>query len=85
MFRFPVNVKAIRWEEYIKVYVAGIRQFILRDEITSLDKAKQKLTKYVKYLARNWLVTVLFSFRLYWGQRLVQCFAVMIFLAVVLK
>jgi hypothetical protein len=47
LLRFPVNVKTIRWEEYIKIYVSGIRQFILRDEITSMDKAKQKLAKYV--------------------------------------
>ncbi|XP_059480684.1 putative fatty acyl-CoA reductase CG5065 [Neocloeon triangulifer] len=64
---FPVNVKTIGWEEYIKIYVTGIRKFILKDELSSLTMAQKKLKK------------------LYWGQRIVQCLAIFMFVAFILK
>ena len=35
------------WDTYVKYYMLGIRQFVLKDDISSLRDAKSKLRKYV--------------------------------------
>ncbi|CAB3379948.1 Hypothetical predicted protein [Cloeon dipterum] len=42
---FPVNVRTINWEQYINTYVIGIRKFILKDDMSSLNRARSRLKK----------------------------------------
>lgn len=42
---FNCDTSAINWDEYVEHYLMGIRTFILRDDASSLPKARRKLRK----------------------------------------
>jgi len=44
---FYFDVKAINWSAYFEIYVLGVRQFILKDDLSTLPKARSNLKKYV--------------------------------------
>ncbi|XP_054279765.1 putative fatty acyl-CoA reductase CG5065 [Macrosteles quadrilineatus] len=48
---FQSDVSQLRWDEYIKHYMVGIRKYVLKDSMDSLPTAKQKLQRFY-YLHR---------------------------------
>lgn len=45
--KFPFDIKAIDWDEYISIYMLGIRKFVLKENPKTLPKARSKMKKYV--------------------------------------
>lgn len=68
---FPMNIKDLCWMRYFRKYLLGIRQYLMKDPITSVQKAKKKqsrlkflhnLLKYTfLFVASNLLWTFLFT------------------------
>lgn len=45
-FNVDINVKnGFDWDPYVEDYVLGIRQYVLKDDLSTLPKAKAKLNK----------------------------------------
>ncbi|XP_046683185.1 putative fatty acyl-CoA reductase CG5065 [Homalodisca vitripennis] len=42
---FTSDVTLLRWDEYVKQYMIGIRKYVLKDSMDSLPAAKQKLQR----------------------------------------
>lgn len=40
---FCVDVTQINWDDYVKNYLMGLRQFVLKDDPKSLEGARRKL------------------------------------------
>ena len=40
---FDCDVRRIDWPSYLEAYVRGIRQFILKESLSTLPSAKRKL------------------------------------------
>lgn len=47
---FQFDVRSIVWEDYIEKYVLGFRQFLFKQDPSSLEASRKRLTKYVNYL-----------------------------------
>ncbi|KAL0281229.1 UNVERIFIED_CONTAM: hypothetical protein PYX00_002280 [Menopon gallinae] len=43
---FNFNIKQVNWRKYMENYILGIKQFILKDDASSLQEAKNNLRKY---------------------------------------
>ena len=46
--RFNVSVEALNWNDYMKNYCLGTRQFILKDPLATMPSARDKLV-YFRY------------------------------------
>jgi alcohol-forming fatty acyl-CoA reductase len=44
---FNCDIKSINWDTYMEKYMLGIRQFLLKDDMSSLPKARRKLQKII--------------------------------------
>lgn len=47
--KFDVDIREennFDWDDYVKDFQLGVRQYILRDDLATLDKAKSKLNRY---------------------------------------
>jgi alcohol-forming fatty acyl-CoA reductase len=44
---FPIDVRAINWDEYIKTYVKGIRKFLMKQDDSTLEESRRNIAKYV--------------------------------------
>ncbi|XP_035790532.1 fatty acyl-CoA reductase 1-like [Anopheles albimanus] len=42
---FRCDVTGLDWESYIEAYMLGIRRFVLKDELDSMDQARKKLQR----------------------------------------
>jgi fatty acyl-CoA reductase len=40
-----MDLTKLTWEKYIDTYMMGIRQFVLKDDFSSLPAARNKLNK----------------------------------------
>lgn len=50
------------WEEYVKNFNLGVRQYILKDDLSSLEQAKIKLNRFVRYKKCFFLLYLFFLF-----------------------
>lgn len=46
---FMCDVKHVKWDEYLKSYVCGIRKYVLKDDDSTLPKARRTLKRFVKF------------------------------------
>lgn len=55
---FNFDVDSIDWPEYVQKYCHGIREFILKEDVSNLDQAKRHLKrlKYINYVTNVVLV-----------------------------
>lgn len=44
---FNCDISAINWDTFFERYIRGIRQFLLKDDMSSLPKARRKLQKII--------------------------------------
>jgi fatty acyl-CoA reductase len=44
---FNCDINDLDWNAYIEKYILGIRQFVLKDDMSSLPKARRKLQKII--------------------------------------
>ena len=44
---FRCDIKAVDWDEYFKNYVFGIRKFILKDDLSSIERSKKIVKMWV--------------------------------------
>ncbi|KAG8225251.1 hypothetical protein J437_LFUL008789 [Ladona fulva] len=42
---FPLDVSRLDWNDYVRSYVLGIRKYVLKDPMETLNKARQKLKR----------------------------------------
>ncbi|XP_075232533.1 fatty acyl-CoA reductase wat-like [Lycorma delicatula] len=56
---FPFNVEDINWEEYFYNYMRGIRQYLLKDDLSTIPAAKKR-AKWI-YLS-NYMLLIFFIF-----------------------
>lgn len=54
---FPFNISRVNWDTYHKHQVYGIRQYVLKEDITTVPAAKIKYKRYYNYA---WKATVYF-------------------------
>ncbi|KAK0176558.1 hypothetical protein PV328_000679 [Microctonus aethiopoides] len=47
---FNVDITTLNWDLYVKRCILGIRQYILNDDLDTLTKARNRMSKYVKNL-----------------------------------
>lgn len=45
---FNFDMKTIAWNEYIEIIVLGIKQYLMKDRLENLDKARWQATRYVR-------------------------------------
>lgn len=45
---YMCDVTKINWDEYLKNYVFGIRKYILKDDLSTMNTAKKMVNKYAK-------------------------------------
>jgi alcohol-forming fatty acyl-CoA reductase len=43
---FNTDVQSIKWEPYVRDMLLGTRKFILKDDISSMPKARRHLNRY---------------------------------------
>lgn len=46
---FMCDVKQLDWDEYLKNYVCGIRKHILKDDDSSMERARRTLKRFVLF------------------------------------
>lgn len=46
---FMCDIKQLDWEEYLKNYVCGIRKHILKDDESSMERARRTLKRFVLF------------------------------------
>lgn len=46
---FPFDVTEIDWRIFLRDHLLGIRQYLLKDDISTLPKARSRLTRYAQY------------------------------------
>lgn len=46
---FNCDVKCLDWDTYLKNYVFGIRKYILKDDLSSMDVARKMVKRYVEF------------------------------------
>lgn len=61
MFYMDTNV--IHWDEYLLTYILGTRQYYLKDDLSTLPRARQVLM--YLYVA-DWLLKILFGCFVVW-------------------
>jgi alcohol-forming fatty acyl-CoA reductase len=44
---FPIDVRAINWNEYMKTYVKGMRKFLMKQDDSTLEESRRNIAKYV--------------------------------------
>lgn len=44
---FKFDISAVTWESYMMNYYMGMRQFILKDEISTIPQAKIRYARYI--------------------------------------
>lgn len=42
---FNFNIKTVKWENYIEQYILGTKQYILKEDLSSIPDAKQHLLR----------------------------------------
>lgn len=42
---FQFDVRTIEWDNYLEKYVLGFRQFLFKQDPSSLDASRKRLTK----------------------------------------
>lgn len=47
---FSCDVAKVNWDQYLKMFVLGIRKYILKDDDTTLEKSRNTLNMYEKKL-----------------------------------
>ena len=44
---------SINWNEYIEIVILGIKQYLIKDRLENLEKAKWQVTRYLLVLYSN--------------------------------
>lgn len=44
---FNFNMATINWDDYIEILVLGIKQYLMKDRLENLNKARWQVTRYV--------------------------------------
>lgn len=45
IFEIDINEDGFNWEDYVKHFILGVRQFVLKDKLDSLPQARTKLKR----------------------------------------
>ena len=84
---FYFDVKAINWSAYFEIYVLGVRQFILKDDLSTLPKSRNNLKKYVtvtlssrKLLLYFIIIFIFLFYRLYWFKMMLRTISYLLML-----
>lgn len=57
---FNCDISTLDWDAYLEKYILGIRQFVLKDDMSSLSKARKKLKKII-WARRVFYMLLLFA------------------------
>lgn len=45
--QFQFDVRTIEWDDYVEKYVLGFRQFLFKQNPSSLEASRKRMTKYI--------------------------------------
>lgn len=54
---FNCDISHMNWDEYIKHYMIGIRKYVLKDNVDSMESARKTVKRYYNYIIYSLYLT----------------------------